>query len=305
MTDTPNTLWVRGYTGDGFQVAVTVDVTRNTEYGLTENIQFALDAIRAAGIHPREQGTELGENTNTLDAVIRRDKRNNDGTDTPVIDFYVEQLEFKALHTYLNTQDDVKAFEQATGLTLDAIPYYEGNAALNKNDRQYAKYATPVPTRPRYAYKKNPKWDDSKSATENGVPKYLFTRWLDAGTSSTPANGTQSTVVNGTTKFDQIASAYTFTCTRIETHANKDGSKKWYVFHGPDNTNAVAWSLTEIGADKVYAPDRVERLHAVGNYVLSEPITVHWVPGKKDGERKVTRIERVQVAEEQFTDIPF
>lgn len=308
MSDSPNTIWVKGYTADGFQVSITLAVD---PANLAQWIANAMNAIRAGGIHPREQGSEPGELTETLFAVIRRSKVNDDGSETPVMDLYSEQFEFKVLHVYLNTKDDVQAFVSATGLTLDSIPYYEGNAPLSKNDRLYSKYAVSAPARPQFVYRKNPKWDDSKTPTENKTPKHLFSRWLNTGAGApapAPAPVAESRTDQLLREIDEERSPHLnpdnpvltdrqFIATSIKKKAK--GGKEWYVLLSKDGTFATTWGLSEYGVfseEECLLFDDYEE-HEIGRVVVT------WKPNKDF--KNVTALTVLSRQRDPFQDIPF
>lgn len=313
MTDA-NTLYIRGYTVDGFQVSVTLDVTPVENFTTSQMILFGLDAVRESGIVPREQGVEAGEQVATLAKFSVRHKKNQDGTITPDVDFYInEDDNLRHLHVYLNTEAMREQFEAAVGWKLaEAKVNPTGNAATEDNDftREFIhRVRRPV----RFVWMKNPDWDDTKAFNEQakkGIQKREFVRWMDAPAPAASQPPTLAVVPKagpqnaGGDKFDDIPTAFTFICHTISTRIAKNG-KAYFVFRGDDNVSANAFSLTDLRAGEVYDEARLKKLHEVGNYNLSEPIKVHWVPDKDD-MKKATRIEKIAApAPEQSTDIPF
>lgn len=144
-------------------------------------------AMSEGGLAVREQGVEAGEQVETIHYVLRTSILNRDNTDTPRIYLYTERFNFKFLNIYLNTQDDIAAFENAVGYDLAAIPYFEGDSALErgKNPQKDNKYLARLSQPAQIVWKQNPAWegDDDKQH-----PKRVFVRWLTAA----PAPAVQS-----------------------------------------------------------------------------------------------------------------
>lgn len=315
MSDTPNTLWVKGYTADGFQVSITVGLD---PANLAQWITDALEAVRAAGIHPREQGTEPGEDTHTLAYVVRRSKVNDDGSETPVIDLYNDKFDFRVAGIYLNTPDDRRAFEQATGLTVDSIRLFDGNAPLSRQDPKFSQRAVAVPAVPGFTVRKNPRWDDSKTPVENKVPKHLFARWMtDAGApSAAPApaptqksrtdqlvdeiDATRSPKL-GPPPTDDLAGRLTdnqFVATTIQKKA-KDG-KEWYVLLSEDRkTFATTWGLSEY---EVFDEDERVAFSDYDEHDIGKVLVTWTAKGKF---KNVTGMLRLEDPVDHFQDIPF
>lgn len=323
MSDTPNTLWVKGYTADGYQVGITVAVD---PANLAQWITDALNAIREAGVSPRELGTEAGEDVHTLDFVVRRTKKEKDGNRTPIIDLYSNRLtDYRVVGLYLNNEEDVAKFERATGLKVASLQEYPAKAPLERKEDAFADYASAVPTLPQFAIKKNPKWNDNIPPLENDVAKHLFTRWLGAGApapvSSTPRTDAALASIDATRKpeyrpenvvnkggkvtpFAGKQAAATepeqvFIATVLATIKTKTG-KQMFVFKSPDGTqSASTFSLTDVGADQVYDEETMQALHTWGDREL-EPVYIVY---KQAGDyRNVVRIETVDPA---FKDIEF
>lgn len=181
--DTPDTVWATGFLPNGRKVSITA-LNGGDVQSLVSTV-LALDiAMSAAGITPREQGVEAGEQVETIHYVLRTSILNRDNTDTPRIYLYTERFNFKFLNIYLNTQDDIAAFENAVGYDLTAIPYFEGDSALErgKNPQKDNKYLAKLGKPVQIVWKQNPAWegDDDKQH-----PKRVFVRWLTAAPAPT------------------------------------------------------------------------------------------------------------------------
>lgn len=310
MSDSPNTIWVKGYTADGFQVSITLAVD---PANLAQWIADAMNAIRAGGIHPREQGTEPGEDVHTLAYVVRRVQANADKSETPIIDLYNDNdaFNFRVLGIYLNNNDAVLAFEQATGLTLDSIPLFDSETPLKRDASKFPQFAVPVNSKLRFAIKKNPKWDDNKTFAENGCPRHLFSRWLNTGAGApapAPAPVTESRTDQLLREIDEERSPHLnpdnpvltdrqFIATSIKKKAK--GGKEWYVLLSEDGTFATTWGLSEYGVfseeEHLLFDDYEE--HEIGRVVVT------WKPNKDF--KNVTALTVLSRQRDPFQDIPF
>lgn len=133
-------------------------------------------------------GLEAGEESIDVDAVVRREKHNSDGTDTPIIDLYHGDLEFKSLTVYLNNEADVAAFEAASGLSLSAIPLYIAQQPMQRgqNPRLERQFVAQAPRPFVCICAPNPKYDEKAKAEAEArkevykVSKRRFVRWEGA-----------------------------------------------------------------------------------------------------------------------------
>ena len=137
-------------------------------------IAGALEGLAAANA-PKEEG----EQAEDIGHVVRRVKGNDDGSETPVIDLYPERAKFRVLGVYLNTPQDVAAFEAAAGLRLADLPLYEGDNSIERGKGPKTdKYVVSLSRPARVVIKPNPRYEGPEDKTH---PKRLFVRWLPAG----------------------------------------------------------------------------------------------------------------------------
>lgn len=158
--------WVKLYHSTGAQV--TLPVPDGTP---AEMFAFVSECIQA-GWMVDLPGVGLGEHKEVCKWIARRVKINDDGTDTPIIDIYTDG-KFKFVTTYLNGFDEQEAFQTATGLKLEDVPTYEGQAAIEKGktpalDKKYI-----LPVNATFIWKDNPNYKEGEMK-----PKKLFVCWF-------------------------------------------------------------------------------------------------------------------------------
>jgi hypothetical protein len=79
--------------------------------------------------------------------VVRVSHTNADGSETPVIAFYNDKLDFKIVHEYLNEASDVQRFlDISSVLSLEHLPLWTGSQAPKRTDNQFKKFARRVRT---------------------------------------------------------------------------------------------------------------------------------------------------------------
>jgi hypothetical protein len=145
-----------------------------------EALAFSNKVI-ADGLLLNEPGLEPGEIKEHVGYVARRQKKNDDGTTTPVLDLYSphEAMKFKYLSVYLNTPDDVTAFEVASGLKVNGLPLVAGKASLERGDEETDKFIIRVVNPSLFVIMKpNPRYDEN---SDEKRPKRLFVRWEYTG----------------------------------------------------------------------------------------------------------------------------
>lgn len=170
------------------------------EGSLPEEIDKAIQGFLDAGFTVLAPGLEEGEQKEEVGFVVRREKFNQDKSVTPIVDLYAnhDAMKHPILSIYLNTQEDVSAFEVAAGTRLISLPLYEGEGRIErgKNPRMDAKVWRA--NRPfGVVFTKNPKYDEAEDKATKakgevyGVPKRKFVRWAEAKVpAKEPAKGT-------------------------------------------------------------------------------------------------------------------
>lgn len=187
------TFWTTGYLPNGAKVSFTVPIA-NLSNAYAEALAFT-DKLLADGLTLNPKGLEDGEIIEQVGYILRRSK--DDGT--PVIDLYPinEKTTFRFVMVYLDTPDDVKTFELASGLQLNSIPLYEGDR-LERDGKEKSKKYIVKPAAPMSAViRNNPHYNPDEPDVKKRKPKRLFVRFdaiHDSGASTGGQNGLNANV---------------------------------------------------------------------------------------------------------------
>ncbi len=147
-----------------------------------------VSAALAAGFLVAAPGLEAGEQREEIGYVARKSKDNDRGGTTPVLDLYPanEQAKFAVLSVYLNTPEDVAAFEHASGLKLAALQVYIGDNKIERGKkRELDALVAKAPKPFGVVLIPNPKYDEQAAAAAKAggkmytIPKRKFVRWAD------------------------------------------------------------------------------------------------------------------------------
>jgi len=159
-------------------VGAKVTVPISPENGITDAQALLLvksvDALIAAGFTVNLPGLMDGETVEQIGFAVRREKANDDSTSTPVMDVYPVNGNFRILGLYLNAPDDVRNFETATGLRLDAMPLYDGSPIERGKNPRLDRFVCTVKTAAKLVFKLNPKWEGDEDKKHS---KRMFVRW--------------------------------------------------------------------------------------------------------------------------------
>lgn len=179
--------WTKLFHPSGAQVTVPLPLGEPLTVGAAQSIFQSVNALLEAGWLVNMPGLEEGERVEEIRHVVRRVKINDDGTETPVVDLYPERANFRILGVYLNTPQDIQAFESACDAHLGDLPLYEGDNAIERGKGPKTdKYVFSLSRSARVVLKQNPRWEGEEDKKH---PKRLFVRWLD----STATNGNSKT----------------------------------------------------------------------------------------------------------------
>jgi len=195
METNVNNGWVKLFTATGAQVTLAVPMDGGVlPFETAAAALKSVENLLAAGWLVEAPGLEEGEQKQEVVSVSRREAK--DGT--PVVAFYLAHPKTvkKFLHSYLNSKDDLTAFEAATGLRLNAIPCWPGERDIDKDAREAGKYIVPLPRPISLVWEINPKWQnwsaEGGKATGTIEPhKRILVRYdLGQAPAPRPANST-------------------------------------------------------------------------------------------------------------------
>lgn len=160
---TSNSIWIRAYSPDGYQLSLTLTVTSVAEAVST------LAEVRAAGFLPAQPESVNGERE-TIATVMRHVT----GTGKPVIAAYPNWRyegkfgEYKFASIYLDSPENIAQFEAQSGLKVNDIPLSDGDAGVRR------KYGKPNPKE--VAVKRSFEMLKIPDGTaDDGKPRYRYT----------------------------------------------------------------------------------------------------------------------------------
>lgn len=182
------------YLPDGGKINFTVNLDTPLTDVQAQAAVAAYHVLKAAGLTPREPGLGGGEQSETVHYVVRRAKKNEDGTQTPVVDLYVDKLKFRFMGVYLNTPEDVAAFEAAAGVNLRDLPLFRSQSPLKRgeDDELDALHLRSLPHPVTVVFKLNP-----NATEENKEAKRRFVRWASQGVSTVDVEKARAQLGNG------------------------------------------------------------------------------------------------------------
>jgi hypothetical protein len=139
----------------------------------------AVEAILAAGFLVTAPGLEEGEHKEVISHVVKREKENQDGSQTTIVDLYpAGEARYSFLSVYLNSGDQVAAFEYASGLSVGKLPLYVGAGKIERGaNKKSDALIIPTPSPFSVVWKLNPKYNPDETDATKKKPKRLFVRW--------------------------------------------------------------------------------------------------------------------------------
>lgn len=173
MDNQPNG-WFKLYHPRGVQVSIPL-------YDPTPQVAMQqVDDYLAAGWLIDAPGVEPGEQRDMVGWVCRRAKIEDDGSETNILDFYVdhEAMQHRFMTVYLDDQARADAFFAASGVRHTALPLYEGAKPLDRTERLAKVHVIRMPQPFGIITKLNPRY--VPDVKDSKVPKRLFVRYADA-----------------------------------------------------------------------------------------------------------------------------
>jgi hypothetical protein len=124
---------VEAYSPEGLKVTLETNV-----HNMREALQFTQAAAKSGFTsEPLEAGAI---ETETISSVIRREKTNDDGSVTPIIDMYPpwrgKNGQFRFCGVYLNSEEDVRQFEHYSGLRVKDLPLFDSQTPWKRHPQR-------------------------------------------------------------------------------------------------------------------------------------------------------------------------
>lgn len=167
----------------------------------------AIEQALAAGFTVDPRGVEPGEKLMDIGWVCLALKRNDDNTTTPRVAYYPDddKLKRKEADQYLNTPEEIAAFEAATGLKINEVPpcpqmdrYIKFPDRDNEVTKQFIVRCKRIS---KMVYIDNPEYNPNADNPKDKGLKHLFVRWHSAApaaphTEQQPGNDKPATPKN-------------------------------------------------------------------------------------------------------------
>jgi hypothetical protein len=160
----------------------------------------SVNAALAAGFTVCAPGMEQGEEKDEIGWVVRTTKNSKTGVADLLFLYSVnEALTWKVLNVYLDTPEQVAAFEAVSGLTVAKLPKFPSEAAPQRvPGSASADFFVKVPKPFGVVYRENPKYNEAAAASAAAAKKPYsqakkkFVRWFGQpqAAAGTPVNGT-------------------------------------------------------------------------------------------------------------------
>lgn len=190
----PVTGWVRVFHPCG--IAVELPVQTCVEGKIDYRVSYqAIAGVLAAGFTRDPPGCGKGQQREKISHVIRMEKTNPDRSLTPMLGLYSAEAnkKYRELIVYLDSEQQVAAFEQVAGASLDALPNYPGEIAPERDGGpKTAKFIVATPNQFYVVTDPHPKYDEAEAAAcaerqdAYKIPKRKFARWEAIRPAGTP-----------------------------------------------------------------------------------------------------------------------
>lgn len=181
--------WVRLFHPAGVLVTLPVPIGTPISAAQAKDMLLSVSGLLAAGWQVSQQSLDEGETLERVTHLVRRVKFNEDTSETPLLDVYTGG-NFRQVSVYLNTPEDRSAFEEISGLELDGLPLFEGDAPIERqrNPNRDRSYVVAV-NRLAVVWKMNPRYEGPEDKKH---PKRLFVRWQAAAPAGEEPTATEA-----------------------------------------------------------------------------------------------------------------
>jgi len=167
--------WVKLFHPSSAQVTIPLFLDKPILVAEAQALMASVTSLLQSGFSVEMPGLEDGEHEEEMGFVVRRAKVNADETETPVVDLYPVNANFRRVAKYLNEEADVREFEAACGLSLPALPLYEGDNTIERGKNpKMEKYVIALKRPVKVVWKFNPRYEGDQDKKN---PKRLFVRW--------------------------------------------------------------------------------------------------------------------------------
>lgn len=191
--------WIKLFHSNGIEIRIPIACNQTeTVFSVAdfEDLKQSVENAVTAGFLVDRPGIEEGEHIDEIGYVVRCDVDGNNGPATR-LDLYVnnDQMKFRTVSKYLNTEEDTREAEAALGLRISSMPNYVGQGYIERGkNRQTDSLVVKLPRTVKIAYKNNPRYDPNEADASKKKPKRLFSRWVGHGaTQSASGQGQQPT----------------------------------------------------------------------------------------------------------------
>jgi hypothetical protein len=177
MTDNTYALTHLYHPGAGAKIDIPLDLSSELTQAQALILIRSVDNLLSAGFTVNMPGLENGELVEEVAFVSRR--TGNDST--PILAFYVAHPKMlkKFLHEYMDTPEQITAFENASGMKFGNLPIFDGDKDITKDQRNAAKYI--IPTSPfKVVFGTTEKWKRWNEGDRQGQQpqKYELLRYM-------------------------------------------------------------------------------------------------------------------------------
>ena len=174
--------WVKLFHPSSAQVTIPLSLEKPILVAEAQALMASVTSLLQAGFSVETPGLEDGEHEEEIGFVVRRAKVNSDETETPVVDLYPVNANFRRVAKYLNEETDVREFEAACALSLQAMPLYEGDNTIERGKNpKLDKYVVALKRPVKIVWKFNPRYEGENDKKN---PKRVFVRWANGAPAS-------------------------------------------------------------------------------------------------------------------------
>ena len=170
--------WVKLFHPSTAQVTIPLALDKPILVAEAQALMASVTSLLQAGFSVEVPGLEDGEREEEIGFIVRRAKVNANESETPVVDLYPVNANFRRVAKYLNEEADVREFEAACSLSLQSLPLYEGDNTIERGKNpKLDKYVVALKRPVKIVWKFNPRYEGENDKKN---PKRLFVRWANS-----------------------------------------------------------------------------------------------------------------------------